>query len=375
MKIAQIVGARPQFIKYYPVYRMILSLKGNIEDILIHTGQHYDYAMSEVFFNELGIKKPDYHLDVGSGSHGFQTGQIIERLEVVLLKERPDAVVVYGDTNSTLGGAIAAVKLHIPVIHVEAGLRSFNKLMPEEINRVLTDHASTILLCPTENAVKNLQREGFNNIVNSGKLVACDEDYLSYTADVSNPIVINVGDVMYDALLMAIEIASHKSSILEELGLKEKEYSLLTIHRAENTDNPAALKEIIEFVGNTSAGMPVIFPVHPRTRKVLDEGIKIPSNIRPIEPVGYFHMLWLAKQSSLIFTDSGGLQKEAYWLKVPCITLRDETEWVETVESGWNILYRNYKSPHLPQIHSDKLYGDGNASKRIVNLMTALIRR
>ncbi|TLD39827.1 MAG: UDP-N-acetylglucosamine 2-epimerase [Candidatus Jettenia ecosi] len=394
MKVTNIVGARPQFIKYSPVSKAIeefnkQSLVSNnnasnttfdlycskmlIEDILIHTGQHYDYAMSEIFFNELSIKNPHYHLGVGSHLHGIQTGQILQRVEEVLLKEKPDIVIVYGDTNTTLGSALAAVKLHIPVVHIEAGLRSYNKYMPEEINRVLTDHASSLLLCPTENAVENLRKEGFGNTLNNGKLPDNYSRISHFTPHVSHPIIINVGDVMYDVLLATLEIAAKKSKILENLDLIEKEYYILTIHRAENTDNYERLEEIITFVNDISTGNTVIFPSHPRTKKIVGSiGKKFANNIKVIEPVGYFDMVWLLKNSVLALTDSGGLQKEAYWLKIPCITLRDETEWIETVQSGWNILYKDYKEGHSRK-YDNNYYGDGKSAEKIVNILAEWI--
>lgn len=374
IKVACVVGARPQFIKHLPVHKAFLSQSENIKEILIHTGQHYDYLMNKVFFDELGIPEPDYNLEVGSGTHGYQTGEIIKRVEQALEKEQPDAVLVYGDTNSTLGGALAAVKMHIPVIHVEAGLRSFNKLMPEEINRVLTDHSSAVLLCPTKNAVENLKREGFTQIVNDGNLIKLNEE-ISYTVNSSKPLVVNVGDVMYDALLYSLSISSQKSKIVKELGLEYKGYNLLTLHRAENTESSLKLMELIDFVETVSGKTPVIFPVHPRTKKILhSNSINIPQVIRMIEPLGYLDMLELTRNCNLVFTDSGGLQKEAYWLKVPCITLRNETEWIETVQSGWNVLYKDYKVPNNPYTYSNDLYGDGRASERIVNILIQVIK-
>lgn len=384
IKVTNIVGARPQFIKYSSISKAIEKLNSSlgkfIEDILIHTGQHYNYVMSEIFFKELAIKEPHYHLGVGSGSHGAQTGQILQKTEEVLQKEMPDIVIVYGDTNSTLGGALASSKFHILVAHIEAGLRSYNKNMPEEINRVLTDHVSSILFCPSENAVRNLQREGFKNIANNGKLINNNPNYSaltlyssSFTCDISDPLVVNVGDVMYDVLLSAVKIAERQSNILKHLRLSEKSYYLLTLHRAENTDNLEILEEIIDFVNNVSQGRTVIFPMHPRTRKVYDNTRKkFASDIRIIEPVGYFDILMLLKNSTFIMTDSGGMQKEAYWLKVPCITLREETEWVETIESGWNVLYKNYNGMPHPSQSQQFFYGDGKASEKIVNIMAKI---
>lgn len=320
MKIATIVGARPQFIKASPVSRAIEesnSRKGTreLEEVLIHTGQHYDYEMSDVFFEFLGLKSPKHNLGVGSGSHGEQLGRMIERLEIVLDTEAPDMVLVYGDTNSTLAGAIVADRLHIPVVHVEAGLRSFNRRMPEESNRVLTDHLSSLLFAPTQTAVDNLRREG----VTSG--------------------VHLVGDVMFEAALSHGEVAEEKSTILRRLAVTPKNFSLLTIHRAENTDDQGRMLRILDAVLEISRAECVVWPIHPRARqrlaakslRELTEG-----EIKLIDPVPYLDMLLLEKSANVILTDSGGVQKEAMWFRVPCVTLRDETEWVETVASGWN---------------------------------------
>lgn len=312
MKIVSIVGARPQFIKCAPLSR---ELRKEHTEVLVHTGQHYDPEMSDIFFDELEIPRPDYNLGIGSGSHGKQTSEMLIAIEKVLVKEKPDLLIVFGDTNSTVAGALAAVKLHIPVAHVEAGLRSFDRTMPEEINRVITDHLSQILFCPTETAVKNLADEGITQGV-----------YL-------------VGDVMADALEYNKALAERKSRILETFGLTEKKYFVLTVHRAGNTDNRENLANIIKAVGE--AGDPVIFPVHPRTRKYISEyGLMthLPNNIRLCEPLGYLDMIRLMEGAKKILTDSGGVQKEAYMLGVPCITLRKNTEWVETLEGGWNVL-------------------------------------
>jgi len=358
LKLVTIVGTRPQFIKSAPVSRAIQ--KHNVENpnepltkVLVHTGQHYDYEMSGVFFDDLGLKPPDYHLGVGSGTHGYQTGEMLKRIEEVLLAEKPDVVMVYGDTNSTLAGALAAAKLRIPVAHVEAGLRSFNKRMAEEINRVLTDHISDLLFCPTQTAVENLRREGITQGV-----------YL-------------VGDVMYDAALQYLALAERKSRILERLGLKPKDYALATVHRAENTDDPQRLRAI--FAGLEAvvrAGLPVILPLHPRTRKQAESLGLSPNGVRVLEPVSYLDMLLLEKNARVILTDSGGVQKEAFFFRVPCVTLREETEWVETVETGWNVLigcdpkriacaaldFRQGKEEISP-------YGDGRAAERIVKVI------
>jgi len=372
MKIINIVGARPQFIKYFPVSRAIASANKNvsngIKDVLVHTGQHYDYAMSKVFFDEFGIGEPDYHLNVGSGTHGIQTGQIVQRVEEVLQKESSDAVIVYGDTNSTLGGALAATKMHIPVAHVEAGLRSFNRYMPEEINRILTDHVSSLLLCPSRTAVNNLGKEGFNNILNDGELIS--RDGMKMNIDVNNPVVINVGDVMFDVVLHAVEIADRKSNIIEKLGLKGKDYCLLTLHRAENTDCKKAFENIVDFLNDTIGNRECIFPMHPRAKRIYyDIDRKLRSNVSIIEPLGYFDLLKALKNSSIVFTDSGGLQKEAYWMKVPCVTLRIETEWIETVKSGWNVLYKNYTGSHVLS-GRESCYGDGKTAERIIDIFT-----
>jgi UDP-N-acetylglucosamine 2-epimerase (non-hydrolysing) len=311
MKIASVVGARPNFIKCAPLSREIRKVHN---EIIIHTGQHYDYEMNKVFFDDLEIPEPDYHLGVGSGNHGEQTGEMLKRTEEVLMKEEPDFVFVFGDTNSTLAGALAAAKLNIKVAHIEAGLRSFDKNMPEEINRVLTDHCSDILFCPTETSVENLKREGVTNGV-----------YLT-------------GDVMVDALKKNIEIAEKKAMILNELDLRPKEYYLATVHRAENTDDFNKLKSIVDAF---CAIENLVFPCHPRTEKYLkDYGLwdGLVENVRVIKPVGYLDMLVLEKNAKKILTDSGGVQKEAYIFEVPCITLRNTTEWTETVEDGWNVL-------------------------------------
>lgn len=313
MKVVSIIGARPQFIKCAPVSRALRSVA---REVVVHTGQHYDDSMSGVFFRELGIADPDYHLGVGSGTHGQQTGNMLKGIEEILLKEQPEMVLVYGDTNSTVAGALAAVKLHVPVAHVEAGLRSFNRRMPEEINRVVTDQVSTLLLCPTDRAVENLRREGVTQGVHL------------------------VGDVMYDALLDNVERARSTSTVLERVGLSPQDYLLATVHRAENTDRLERLDGIMSALNLLAdSGRVVVFPVHPRTRKQLGTLFFTPSpRLLLIEPVSYLDMVRLEGMAHAIVTDSGGIQKEAWWLRVPCITLREETEWVETVASGWNCL-------------------------------------
>lgn len=346
MKIVSIVGARPQFIKAAPVSRQLRRIH---TEVLLHTGQHYDFLMSEVFFRELGIPVPDYNLGVGSASHGKQTGEMLARIEEVLLQERPAWVLVYGDTNSTLAGALAAAKLHIPVAHVEAGLRSFNRAMPEEINRLLADHVSALLLCPTATAVQNLAREGIAAGVHL------------------------VGDVMYDAVLQGLAVATRR--VHERLDLVPQGYLLATIHRPSNTDDPAVLAGIVAALNAT--GETVVFPAHPRTRKALQSaGIVPAANVRLTDPVSYLDMLALERDARLILTDSGGVQKEAYWLGVPCITLRRETEWVETVAAGWNVLVGADPARILDAVHGfcptgerPPFFGDGRAGEKIAHLL------
>ena len=312
MKIVTVVGARPQFIKCASVSR---ELRKVAQEILVHTGQHYDDSMSASFFRELEIPEPDYNLGVGSGPHGAQTGEMLRKIEEILDKEKPDTLLIYGDTNSTLAGALAAAKLHVPVAHVEAGLRSFNNAMPEEINRIVADHVSTWLFCPTDTAVNNLKKEGITSGVHQ------------------------VGDVMLDALTHNIKIAESKSVILEKLGLSPKSYYLATVHRAENTDDRPRLSAILAAFDAISKELPVIWPMHPRTRKKLaDAGLKLADKVTAIEPASYLDMLKLESNAQAILTDSGGVQKEAFWLGVPCITLRDETEWVETLKEAGNQL-------------------------------------
>jgi UDP-N-acetylglucosamine 2-epimerase len=347
MKVVTVVGARPQFIKAAPVGRALRDA-GCLE-VLVHTGQHYDDAMADVFFRELEIPKPHVNLEVGSGSHGFQTGQMLMRLEPVLEEEKPDWVLIYGDTNSTLAGALAASKLRVPLAHVEAGMRSYNRAMPEEINRVLADHVSDLLFCPTSTGVKNLRREGITRGVRL------------------------VGDVMYDALQMFLPVARRRSRILEELGVAPRGYALLTAHRAETVDSSDRLKKLLAQVGKLD--FPIVFPVHPRTQKRIEAlGLwdTLPANIRLVPPVGYFDMLVLEAEARVLLTDSGGVQREAFFLSVPSIILRSETEWPELVESGASVLAGDdfqlvtmASIPRFPDRRPVELFGRGDASVMI----------
>lgn len=375
MKVAHVIGARPQFIKYYPVSKALGEAcgSGGLKEILVHTGQHYDYVMSKVFFDEFGIREPDYHLGVGSGSHGSQTARVIEGVEGVLSKEGPDAVLLYGDTNSTLGGAIAASKLHLRVLHVEAGLRSFNKHMPEEINRILADNVSSVLFCPSEKAVENLRAEGFGNVINGGLLVPSDFAE-AIRADADAPVVINVGDVMQDAVYHSLQIVASRPPVCTALGLTARDYIVMTLHRAENTDKIENFEEIVEFSNVASAGKTVVFPMHPRTQKAYElSKERFAGNVRVIGPLGYFDMIGLVRDSLFVMTDSGGLQKEACWLQVPCVTLRGETEWVETIGVGCNVLYRDFKGLPPRGEFSTDIYGDGKAAVRIALVLKNLL--
>ncbi len=347
--IATIVGARPQFIKCAPVSR---AIRKHFNEILIHTGQHYDHNMSQAFFEELNIPEPDFNLEIGSGQHGEQTGKMLIEIEKVLLDVKPDLVMVYGDTNSTLAGALVSAKLQIPVVHVEAGLRSFNRQMPEEINRIVADSVSKYLFAPTQTAVDLLTREGLRQGV-----------YLT-------------GDVMYDAFLYNSQIAE-KSDILERLGINSQPYYLTTVHRPQNTDDPAILKTLISTLEHLNTL--IIFPIHPRTRNLMKQfGITTNSpNLRLIDPVGYLDMLNLEKRAKLILTDSGGVQKEAYFAGVPCLVLRPETEWVELVEHGWaKLIGSNFQRipdeiKRFADFHSENtvIFGEGNASLKIAEIL------
>ncbi len=342
--IVTVVGARPQFIKAAPVSRALAS--AGLRQVLVHTGQHFDDAMSAVFFDELDIPAPSYDLGVHGLGHGAMTGRMLEKVEEVLAIERPDAVLVYGDTNSTLAGALAAAKLHIPVAHVEAGLRSFNRRMPEEINRVMTDHLSTLLFCPTATAVGNLAREGVLSGVHA------------------------VGDVMYDTTLYATQRAAGRSEVVERLQLEPRGYAVATVHRAENTDDPERLSRVFAWLERAAASQPIVMPIHPRTRNLmLRHGIAA-RGLQMIDPLGYLDMTRLVHHAGAVYTDSGGLQKEAYFHRVACVTLREETEWVETVEAGWNRLWTQGSYRERREIED---YGDGRSADRIAAILSGEI--
>ncbi len=360
-KIVTVIGARPQFIKAAPVSRALACLDGYSE-IIVHTGQHYDPRMSAVFFKELEIPEPAYNLEVGSGSHGVQTGEILIRLEEILHKENPAMVLVYGDTNSTLAGALAAAKLNIPIAHVEAGLRSFDRRMPEEINRIVADHLSTLLFSPTMTGIGNLKNEGI----------------------VEN--VFKTGDVMYDVALWAAGRAGRTSSVLSDNQLAPRNFILATIHRQENTDDKQRLSTILTALSALSTTMKIVLPLHPRTEKMLQQHrlSSLAKNIHIIRPVGFLDMVDLERNAALIITDSGGVQKEAYFHRVPCVTVREQTEWVETVAAGWNVLV---DATHVERIvdgaesmlnytgqrRDISEYGDGNAAVKIAGLINEYI--
>ncbi len=365
MRVVSIVGARPQFVKLAPVSRAMSAVseegEGTVEDIIVHTGQHYDTSMSDVFFDELQIPRPAVHLEIGSGSHGAQTGRMLEAVESTLLETSPDMVVVYGDTNSTAAGALAAAKLHIPIAHIEAGLRSFNRGMPEEINRIVADHISDLLLAPTETAMENLRREA---LIESS---------------------FNTGDVMLDAVLFNSELAEQKSNILEEMKLVPGEYAVATLHRPVNTDEGNLIRVLDMLAEVATRHIPIVFPAHPRTTAILRSGStqwSAPEGLMMTEPVGYLDMLKLLRHARLALTDSGGLQKEALFLATPCITLREETEWPETIEAGGNVLTGSSRdkvlnavdawlSPASESAAATDLgaapFGDGTAARQIVN--------
>jgi len=346
LRILTVVGARPQFVKAAAISRAIAARDNDINQILVHTGQHFDPDMSQVFFDELGLEPPHVNLGIHGGGHGEMTGRMLAGLERVIVEKRPDLVLVPGDTTSTLAGALAAAKMLVPVAHLEAGLRSFNRRMPEEINRVLTDHLSALLLCPTETAVTNLRREGVVEGVH------------------------NVGDVMYDATLFAAA-ASQDSQILDRLELAEHSYALATVHRAENLADCKTLGEILSFLKQQTRDLAVVFPLHPRTREqIVARGLDL-GEILTCDPLGYLDMQRLLRSAAAVFTDSGGLQKEAYFHRVPCVTLRSETEWVETVEAGWN---RLWKGPDYAPRREITAFGDGHAAEKAVELLVGFLK-
>ena len=362
MKLVTVVGARPQFIKAAAFSRVV---RQRHTEVLVHTGQHYDSAMSDVFFDELALPQPDHHLGVGSGAHGRQTAQMLERLEDVLRDEAPDAVVIYGDTNSTLAGALAAAKLGLPLAHVEAGLRSHVRSMPEEVNRIVADSVATHLFAPTQTAVDNLLREGHQLAPDVG----------SGRPEAGSGVVFQTGDIMFDALLMHAPGVGRTSRVLRELALRPGGYALATVHRAANTDDPARLEAIVESLAMLRE--PVIFPMHPRTRAaLLRTDIEVDAPVRVIEPVGYLDMLALEQNARMVLTDSGGVQKEAYLLGVPCVTLRDETEWTETLAGGWNVLagadpdrILSASRRSRPDGDPPRVFGDGHAAERMVEAL------
>jgi UDP-GlcNAc3NAcA epimerase len=351
LRILTVVGARPQFVKASAVSAAILESRAagqDVTEVLVHSGQHYDPGLSDVFFDQLGVPAPAHHLGVGSGPHGRQTGRMLEALEVVLLDEAPDVVLLYGDTNTTTAGALAAAKLHIPIAHVEAGLRSYRRTMPEEINRVVTDHLSTLLFCPSATSAENLAREGITDGVEV------------------------VGDVMFDVLLARLKSLADRPALLDDLGLVPGAFAFATVHRAENTDDPGRLGAIMDgLAGVARAGLPVLLPLHPRTASILTAGP--PEGVIAVDPLPYDDTLALLRDARVVLTDSGGLQKEALWSATPCVTLRDETEWTETLACGWNHLVPAdadaiVEAALQPRPVGDppSVYGDGRAAEKIV---------
>lgn len=350
MKILTILGARPQFIKAGSISREILK-HNDLKEVIVHTGQHYDSNMSDIFFEEMKIPKPDYFLGIGGKSHGAMTGQMIEKIEEVALKEKPDWILVYGDTNSTLAGALVASKLHIKLAHIEAGLRSFNIKMPEEVNRILTDRVSQILFCPTDMAIENLKNEGYDNL-------DCK--------------IVKSGDVMQDGAIFYKELSQKPSISIDN------KFILSTIHRAENTDDLTRLHSILEALNEINKTIEVVLPLHPRTKKIIEQN-NLQVNFTILEPVGYLEMVWLIDNCTLVMTDSGGLQKEAFFFEKPCITLRDETEWVELIENKFNVLvgaqkekildvFKN-KERYFKSDYNIDLYGGGKASENIIKAL------
>jgi len=354
MKILTVIGARPQFVKAAALSREFAK-HNNIEEVLVHTGQHFDANMSEIFFQEMEIPKPKYNLDINSVGHGAMTGRMLEGIEEILIKEKPDLLLVYGDTNSTIAGALAAKKLHIKVAHVEAGLRSFNMEMPEEVNRILTDRISDYLLCPTQTAIDNLMKEGYENIDTN---------------------IVKTGDVMQDAAYFYAQKSEEKSTVVKEINLDK--YILTTLHRAENTDDKKRLSQIVDALNEIHTTIcPIVLPLHPRTKKKLEQ-FDLKLDVKTIDPVGYFDMIELIKNSSLVMTDSGGLQKEAFFFEKNCVTMRDQTEWVELIDAEVNVLVGADKSEIISQAYkmlnkssnfSIDLYGNGKASENIVKVI------
>lgn len=343
MKILTVVGARPQFVKAAPVSQELQRLE--IDEVIVHTGQHFDRELSELFFSELSLPHPAYNLEIREDSHARMIGKMLMDLEAVILQEEPEVVLIYGDTNSTLAGALAAAKTSALLAHIEAGLRSFNRSMPEEINRVVSDHLSDLLLCPTTTAQENLRKEGIHDGVHL------------------------VGDVMYDAVLLATQNAEGTPELLDRLNLNGEPFALATVHRAENTDNPERLNKVLSYLKVVAMTLPLIFPMHPRTRKAVNRfGLDLEGLITT-EPVGYLDMTRLLRRAEILYTDSGGLQKEAYFHRVPCVTLRDETEWIETIECGWN---RLWTTPSYAQRREIPEYGDGRAAARITEVLIDL---
>ena len=376
MKIITIIGARPQIIKAAAISRAIHTrFKDQITELIVHTGQHYDDNMSAIFFSEMGIPEADYNLSVGSGNHGAQTAKMMEGIEIILLKERPDALLVYGDTNSTLAGALAAAKIHIPVVHIEAGLRSYNKSMPEEINRITCDHCSTLLFSPTNQGISNLVKEGFSTTIHS-------------KASIDHPLVFKTGDIMFDNSMYFSSIANEKQGLVEKLQLTPGEFILCTIHRDSNTDKPEHLNQIIRGLLQIQqiSNQVLVLPLHPRTRKKMTEllepavaeELQDNSRIQVIDPAGFLDMISLESRCSMVITDSGGVQKEAFFFKKPCIILREQTEWVEIVENGNALLVGSSEEKLIEAYHQlttkkdytyPPFFGDGHASEEICRLM------
>lgn len=374
-KLLTIIGARPQIIKAAALNRAIRNnFSSQLNEVLVHTGQHYDHGMSDIFFDEMGIPKADYNLGIGSGNHGSQTGKMLEEIEKVIQTEQPNGLVVYGDTNSTLAGALAASKLHVSVIHIEAGLRSFNKRMPEEVNRITSDHSSTLLYSPTLSGTENLKKEGFKTL---------DESIQFGQADINNPYVFHCGDLMYDNTRHYAQLAESKTPFLQKHGIAKGNYALVTIHRPQNTDNPETLLSVLDSLNSLSKdfGIQIVLPLHPRTENALStleddrlSSIQSNDNFKIIEPVGFLEMIMLEKHCRLVLTDSGGVQKEAFFMKKPCVILRPETEWTEIVDSGCATLVgsdptriRNGFEKYYQQPPSKfpPIFGDGKAAEFI----------